>query len=86
MADPQPPPPQGFRWNWGEFAFAIITNVASALVTAAVIYLGGVVGGYWKANPYTVLAAASLLLVPVLGAGVRLSVKWAESRWGREQP
>jgi hypothetical protein len=86
MADSQPPPPPRFRWDWGEFAFATMTNVAGALVTTAVIYLGGVVGGYWQANPYTVLAPASLLLVPALGAGLRLTMKWAESRYGREQP
>ena len=26
MADSQPPPPQRFRWDWGEFAFATMTN------------------------------------------------------------
>jgi hypothetical protein len=80
MADPiSSPPPQRFRWDWLEFAFAAMANALGTLLAGAVVYLGGVVTGYWQADPYSVLAAALLLLLPVLYGVFRvLYSRWVE--------
>ena len=71
----RPTSPPGFHWNWREFAFATLSNTAGTLLAVWLVYLGGIAGGYFRANPYYVVGGALFMLgFLLIASGVRLMI------------